>query len=206
MAPCPPHVCPEQNPPPQWTTWHYPHHHQNCCLTSRRLALEVVIFRAMQHCEEDPLPLLLRETRILSSQETGSHRLIFMLSIINSTISSSDHLWIQVFRASWYVIQVVSSCVFVCICAACVYMDVCTAIQIVCIYICIHVWMCIYTENWFYLFLLSPNPNMEFCIFWVEGDIGGDILSLIICLSYGLDQTLEGIPCVCPCATSLCML
>lgn len=130
-----------------------------------------------------------------------------MLSIISSTISSSDHLWIQVFRASWYVIQVVSSCVcgFVCICAACVYMDVHTAIQTVCIYICIHLWMCIYTENWFYLFLLPPNPNMEFCIFWVEEDIGGDMLSLKTCLAYGLDQILEGISCVCPRATYLCM-
>lgn len=64
---------------------------------------------------------------------------------------------------------------------------------------------CVYTEIWFYLFLLPPNPSMEFCIFWVEGDIGGDMLSLIICLSYGLDQTLEGISCVCPCATYLCM-
>lgn len=52
---------------------------------------------------------------------------------------------------------------------------------------------------------LPPNPNMEFCIFWVEGDIGGDMSSLIICLLYGLDQTLEGISCVCPCATHLCM-
>lgn len=52
---------------------------------------------------------------------------------------------------------------------------------------------------------LPPNPNMEFCIFWVEEDIGGDMLSLKTCLSYGLDQILEGIFCVCPSATYLCM-
>lgn len=31
------------------------------------------------------------------------------------------------------------------------------------------------------------------------------MLSLITCLLYGLDQTLEGISCVCPRATYLCM-
>lgn len=65
--------------------------------------------------------------------------------------------------------------------------------------------MCIYTENRFYLFLLPPNPNMEFCIFWVEDDRGGDMLSLKTCLAYGLGKILEGISCVCPCATYLCM-
>lgn len=128
-----------------------------------------------------------------------------MLSKISSTISSSDHLWIQVFRASWYVIQVVSS--YVCLCVyvlhVCTWMY--TQLYRLCVYTYVYMCKCVYTENWFYLFLLPPNLSMEFCIFWVEGDIGGDMLSLIICLSYGLDQTLEGISCVCPRATYLCM-
>lgn len=99
----------------------------------------------------------------------------------------------------------VQLCVWVCVYMCCMCVHGCTHSYTDRVYIRIHLWMCIYTENWFYLFLLPPNPNMEFCIFWVEEDIGGNMLSLKTCLAYGLDQILEGISCVCPRATYLCM-
>lgn len=84
MARSPPPACPEQNPQPPWMTWHCRRPPRNCFLTSRKPVTEVVIYRAMQRCGEDPLPLPPKETRTPSSRETGSsYRRIYFHGICN---------------------------------------------------------------------------------------------------------------------------
>lgn len=143
MAPSPLHECPEQNPQPPWMTWHYPHHRQNCCPTSRRLALEAVIFQAMQHCEEDPLPLPLKETRILSSQETGSHKTYIYNQFYNQFTWSSVNPGVQSLLICYSGSVQLYVCVYMCCLCTCMYTQLYRLFVYTYVYIC----ECVYMER-----------------------------------------------------------
>lgn len=141
-----------------------------------------------------------------------------MLSVISSTISSPDPLssGVQSLLYDDDVIQVVFSCMYVCIH---VQLYVCVRIHVhtqlyrsVCVYMCMC--MCIEREPRMVLFIpfLSHSEN-EVPVFWMEEAWKEIVFCLMISFVYHVDWTKTSnclfrryFISVCPCATYLCML